>query len=88
MLDVAVQLYGLAMWTALVLTIPVIVAVAAVGILISLIQTALGVQDQNVSFAPKIAAVASLLAVGGTPGIALLAHLFSVAIHALPRLAG
>ena len=86
MLDLAVRLYGLAIWTALYLALPVVAAVAITGVMVSLFQTVIGVQDQNVSFGPKIVVVAIVLAFGGAPAVALLAHLLTVAIASLPQL--
>jgi len=86
--NAAFQLYGLALQTALILALPVVGLVALIGILIALIQTVLGIQDQNISFGPKIAAVAVLAAIGGLPGMALLASLVRAAILSLPRLTG
>ncbi|MDQ6767706.1 MAG: flagellar biosynthetic protein FliQ [Candidatus Eremiobacteraeota bacterium] len=88
MTDLAMELYALTMQTALMLAMPVVAAVACVGIVVSLLQTVVGIQDQNISFGPKIAVVALLLALGGLPALALLAHLLVRAIAALPRLIG
>ena len=87
-MDLAMQLYGLALQTAMVLALPVVAAVACVGIVVSLVQTVLGIQDQNISFGPKIIAVAVMVGIGGLPGMAMLARLLLVAIASLPRIAG
>ncbi len=61
------ELYGLALQTALVLALPVVAAVAVLGVAVALVQTVVGIQDQNVSFGPKIIAVALLAGFGGLP---------------------
>jgi flagellar biosynthesis protein FliQ len=86
--DIAYSLFMQTMQTALALAIPVVFAVGCVGVIVSLAQTLVGIQDQNVSFGPKIAALAMILAVGAAPALAALAHLLLSAIAAVPRLAG
>ena len=88
MTQAATQLYAIALQTALLLALPVVGLVAVVGIVIAIAQTVTGIQDQNLSFGPKIAAVAMMLAIGGLPGMVLLTRLLQTAIAALPRLAG
>jgi flagellar biosynthesis protein FliQ len=84
---IAMELYGTALQTALVLALPVVALVAIIGIIVAIAQTIVGISDQNVSFGPKIAAVAALLAVGGMPALSLLASFLRTVILALPRLA-
>jgi len=88
MTDVATSLYIQTMQTALALVIPVVVVVGFVGIVVSLVQTVVGIQDQNLSFGPKIVALAAILAAGASPAVTLLVHLLLAAIAALPHLAG
>lgn len=88
MTDVANSLFSQTMETALALAIPVVVVVGAVGVVVSLAQTVVGIQDQNLSFGPKIVALAVILSAGASPAITLLVHLLLAAIAALPHLAG
>lgn len=88
MTSAAGQLYAMALQAALVLALPVVALVAIVGIVSAIAQTVIGIQDQNISFGPKIAAVALLVALAGIPGLALLAELLRAAISAMPHLAG
>jgi flagellar biosynthesis protein FliQ len=88
MADVANSLYIQTMQTALALAIPVVVVVGCVGVVVSLAQTIVGIQDQNLSFGPKIVALAVMLAAGASPAITLLDRLLVAAIAALPHLAG
>jgi flagellar biosynthesis protein FliQ len=87
MTDVANSLYIQTMQTALALVIPVVVVVGLVGVFVSLAQTVVGIQDQNLSFGPKIVALAMILVAGASPAVALLVHLLLAAIAALPHLA-
>jgi flagellar biosynthetic protein FliQ len=83
---VAMQLYDTALQTALVLALPVVALVAFIGVVTAIAQTVVGISDQNISFGPKLAAVAAVLAVGGMPALELLASLLRTAIMSLPRL--
>ncbi|HXN08295.1 MAG TPA: flagellar biosynthetic protein FliQ [Candidatus Acidoferrales bacterium] len=74
--------------TALALAIPVVIVVGCVGVVVSLAQTIVGIQDQNLSFGPKIVALAVILAAGASSAVTLLDHLLLAAIAALPHLAG
>ncbi len=84
---VAMELYGTAMRTALVLSLPVVGLVAFIGVLVAMGQTVVGISDQNISFGPKLIAVAVVLLVGGMPALGLLIALLRAAILTLPRLA-
>ncbi len=87
-MDMAMQLYGLAMQTALVLALPVTAAVAGVGVVVSLAQTVVGIQDQNISFGPKLAVAALTVIAGGPAALGLLEHLLELAAASLPHLVG
>jgi len=84
--DVANSLYVQTMQTALALAIPVVVVVGFVGVVVSLAQTILGIQDQNLSFGPKIMAVVVIIAAGASSAVTLLVQLLMAAIAALPHL--
>ncbi len=81
------SLFREALATALALALPVVVSVAVVGVVIGVLQTIVQVQDQNVSFAPKLAVVALLTMVAGPAALASLDSLLTDIIAALPRLA-
>ena len=83
-----IHLTARALETALLLAVPVVAAVAAIGIATGVLQTVVQVQDQNVSFLPKLLVVAFLAAVAGAPALALLVALFKVAAIGAVRLLG
>ena len=85
--DVALQSYTSAMLTALLLTLPFVGAIGAVGVVTSLAQSMLGIQDQNISFGPKIAVAAACIVLGGPLALAMLERLFLSAIGSLPHIA-
>lgn len=85
--SVALGLFAAALKDAALLALPIVGIVAAIGIIIGVVQTIVQVQDQNVAFAPKLAAVALIVAASGPAALDLLRELLVSAIEALPRLA-
>jgi flagellar biosynthetic protein FliQ len=84
---VAQSLFVIAMQTAALIAMPAVALVAAIGIAIGIVQTVVQIQDQNVSFFPKLAAIAAAATVLGPTALAVLVDLFEVVAHALPALA-
>jgi flagellar biosynthetic protein FliQ len=86
--ETAVRLFVMALEVALLLAVPLVAVVALVGIVIGVLQTVVQVQDQNVSFLPKLMAIAAVLSLGGATGLSLLARLMVNALAALPKMVG
>jgi len=84
---IALTLFTDALRDAAILALPVVGAVAAIGVVVGMIQTIVQVQDQNVSFAPKLAAVALIVGASGPAALELLRELLVASAAALPRLA-
>jgi flagellar biosynthetic protein FliQ len=84
----AVHLMAHALQTTLVLTVPIVGAVAIVGVVTGAIQTVVQVQDQNISFLPKLLVVALLVSVSGVAALAMLVRLFEIGAASVPRLLG
>ncbi len=59
----AIELGREALWTALLIGSPVLVAGMVVGLLIGLVQALTQIQEQTVAFVPKIVAMVLALAV-------------------------
>lgn len=51
-------------WTTLLLALPVIVVSLVVGLGVSVFQTVFGIQEQTLSFAPRLLAVAATFLFG------------------------
>ena len=83
----ALELFTTALRDAIVLTLPIVIIVAAIGVLMGILQTIVQLNDQNIAFAPKLIAVAVAAAIGGGPAIAMLAALFDQVAGALPAIA-
>ena len=58
--DAAVELGREALMTALLLGLPVLGCAAAIGLVVSLFQAVTQLQDQTLSFVPKIAGMAAV----------------------------
>ena len=84
----AVHRMARALQMTLVLTVPIVGAVAIVGVVTGAIQTVVQVQDQNISFLPKLLVVALLVTVSGVAALAMLIRLFEIGAASVPRLLG
>lgn len=60
------------LWTAALVAGPVLIAALAVGLLVGLIQAATSINEQTLTFVPKLAVVAGVLVVMGGPMLMLL----------------
>jgi len=87
MQDTAVALLTEALEVAALIALPLVCIVAALGVVIGLVQTIVQVQDQNVAFAPKLGAVAAMVAAFGPPALGMLVRLLETATEVMPRLA-
>ena len=55
-----------AMWIAVLLAAPVLLAALAIGVLIGMVQAATQIQEMTLSFIPKLLGVAAVLALAGS----------------------
>ena len=63
--DVVISLATQAMSLALKISIPLLGVGLVVGVLISIIQAVTSIQEQTLSFIPKVLAMAAVLVIGG-----------------------
>ena len=87
MTEPVTALFDQAFRVTLLLSLPVILMVGGIGIAMGLLQTILQIQDQNVSFAPKILALSLLIAVAGMTGLEALQTLLQTVMQLAPVLA-
>jgi len=59
--DQAVELMNGMLWNTLVVAAPVMVAALVVGLLVSVLQVATQLQEQTLSYVPKLLAAAAVL---------------------------
>ena len=74
--DASIHLLIAALQTALLLALPMVAAVALIGVVVGIAQTIFQVQDQNVAFLPKLIGVALIVTIAGSPALALIVLLF------------
>ena len=60
------------LWTTALLAAPVLIASLAVGLVIGLVQAATSVNEQTLTFVPKLAAIAIVLVIFGASMMTLL----------------
>ncbi|MDQ8202544.1 flagellar biosynthesis protein FliQ [Pelagicoccus sp. SDUM812003] len=63
-LETAIELFRQAVTNALMLVAPILITTIVVGLVISLFQSVTSIQEQTLSFAPKLFAVGGVLIVG------------------------
>lgn len=61
------------LWTTALIAAPILLASLAVGLVVGLIQAATSVNEQTLTFVPKLAAIAVVLVVLGASMMVLLA---------------
>lgn len=62
--ETAIELFRQAVINALMLVSPILITTIVVGLIISLIQSVTSIQEQTLSFAPKLFAVGGVLIIG------------------------
>ncbi len=70
-LPVLLSLADRMLWTTALVAAPVLIASLAVGLVIGLIQAATSVNEQTLTFVPKLAAIALVLVIFGASMMAL-----------------
>ena len=77
-----------ALVTTATVALPVLGVAALAGTAVAIVQAATQVQEQTLSFLPKLLAVGAVLALFGTFAMTLFARLFRDALAALPGITG
>jgi flagellar biosynthetic protein FliQ len=60
-LEMAIELFRQAVYNALMLVSPILLTTIVVGLTVSLVQAVTSIQEQTLSFAPKLFAVGGVL---------------------------
>jgi flagellar biosynthetic protein FliQ len=66
--------------------LPAVAVAALAGTAVAIVQAATQIQEQTLSFLPKLLAVGVVLVLGGPCAMSVLARLFRDALAALPSL--
>lgn len=80
----AIDLCREALWTALIIASPVLIAALIVGLVIGLLQALTQIQEQSVSFVPKIIVMFLVLSVSLPWLISRMVHYTSELIGGIP----
>lgn len=62
----AMEIGKMALWNALTISLPLLGAGMIVGLFVSIIQTATQIQEQTMTFAPKVTSLILVLMFGGS----------------------
>ena len=76
------------LWTTALLAAPVLLASLAVGLVIGLIQAATSVNEQTLTFVPKLAAIAIVLVIFGASMMTLLGDFMQEIFAEIARIGG
>lgn len=83
--DTIVDLLRQMLWISLVLSAPVLITALVVGLVIGLLQAVTSIQEQTLSFVPKLVALALVLALMGAWMLRHLVAYTSELFAGLPR---
>ncbi|GAB6068062.1 hypothetical protein JCM13664_13810 [Methylothermus subterraneus] len=86
--DAVVTLAHDALWLALKLAAPILLAVLAIGLLVAVFQAATQINEMTLSFVPKLVGVALVLAVAGHWMLRLLTDYTQALFENIPTLIG
>lgn len=75
-------------WIALKLMGPILLSSLAVGLLISMFQAATSIQEQTLTFIPKLATIIVVLMVAGPGMLQMLVDYFQDLMREIPHLIG
>jgi flagellar biosynthetic protein FliQ len=84
--DLLVRLAREGLFLALLLSAPVVLAAMIVGLFVSLVQATTQIQEQTLSFAPKVVAVMLALAISGPWIGAQLVRFTTALFDVIPRI--
>jgi flagellar biosynthetic protein FliQ len=63
-LEGAIEILRSAVWVALTLMSPILITSIVVGVIVSIVQTVTSIQEQTLTFVPKLLAVSLVMIVG------------------------
>lgn len=76
------------LYTLLIVAAPVLLVVLAVGLIVSIVQAATQINEQTLSFVPKIIAAVAALAVAGPWMMTTLVEYLQRTLQAIPTVVG
>jgi len=85
--EMAVEFLRMLITTSLLVTFPVLLAAILVGVVVSLIQAVTSIQEQTLSFAPKLVAVGAVIVIGAPWMIRQLMEFTVLFLSRIPEMA-
>ena len=83
--DVMVDVLSKMMWVVILLTAPPLLTAVFTGLIIGLIQAVTSIQEQTLSFVPKVLAIAAVFIFAGSWMLRVLMNFSSELINRLPE---
>lgn len=77
-----------AVWVSLKLMGPILLTSLAVGLLVSMFQAATSIQEQTLTFIPKLATIILVLMIAGPGMLQMLIDYFQTLMREIPSLIG
>lgn len=74
------------LWTTALVAAPILLAALAVGLVVGLVQAATSVNEQTLTFVPKLAAVAIVLVLFGASMMALVSDFMQAIFFEIARI--
>jgi flagellar biosynthetic protein FliQ len=87
-LPVLLSLADRMLWTTALVAAPILLAALAIGLVVGLIQAATSVNEQTLTFVPKLAAVALVLVLFGASMMALVSEFMQEIFMEIARIGG
>ncbi len=75
-------------WVAVRLLAPILLSSLAVGLMVSMFQTATSIQEQTLTFIPKLATIVIVLMIAGPGMLQMLIDYFQNLVREIPVLIG
>ena len=76
------------LYMLLMISAPILLAVLAVGLVVSIFQAATQIHEATLSFVPKIVAAVAVLAIAGPWMLTSLVEFLQRTLHAIPSVVG
>lgn len=84
--DVSLRLFAQLMWEAAAISAPLLLAVLAVGLIVSVLQVVTQIQEMSLTFIPKLVTSIAVLTLAGPWMLSELVGYSSALIRSIPRM--
>lgn len=84
--DTVTELGREAMWVALLLTTPILLSALIIGLIIAIFQAATSIQEQTLTFVPKLLVIGAIMILAGPWMITMLLDYTRDLIRSIPTL--